>query len=71
MAQHTSKYFLAVLLVLMLNSSCGEDCVTCQRGDFSSQFCEDSGIIYTDMNGKQITIDEAIMLQESMGWDCK
>ncbi len=65
--------FRSLLLLFGLISlfACSDsDCITCTSMNEELEFCEDSGIIYTDVNGEEIPYDELEAYWENLGFEC-
>ena len=48
--------------------ACSNDCVTCLNGPSVIEICDTDEINYTDTNGNIITYEEAVALQEQLGF---
>jgi len=67
-----SLAFYAALLLCIFLCSCGQECVTCTKvDDMDIVICDDPDINYTDFNGMEISYQEAIDLQRSVGYECR
>jgi len=65
---------LALFTVVLVVSSCGDDCLTCvdmsAPSPITSEWCDDGSTNFTNQNGEIITYDEFIAALEAQGVEC-
>lgn len=69
-----TKFYLVsvVLLAAMMFTACGDGCVQCENstGEDSLELCEDGNTIFTDVDGNEISFDEAVEFWIQQGFSC-